>query len=66
MLTKVTSRTCTTTTRSSGRSGWTAIISRQLYDYEVDPHETVNVAGEAANAALVKEMHAQLQELVAV
>lgn len=43
---------------------WSPVLSQQLYDYETDPHETANVASLPANAALVKQLAAQLQELV--
>ena len=38
--------------------------AEELYDLEADPHETVNVAGNASYAAVAKELAAQLQEML--
>ena len=43
---------------------WSPVISEQLYDYENDPHETINVASVPANAATVRELASELRELI--
>jgi Arylsulfatase A and related enzymes len=40
-----------------------AVIARELYDETTDPRETINRAGEPENAALLRELSAQLREL---
>lgn len=41
------------------------LIARELYDYQSDPVETLNVADDPANAARVKRFAAQLKRLLA-
>ena len=49
---------------SKYRPIWSPVISEQLYDYDNDPHETINVASLPANAAIVRQLATELQELV--
>jgi arylsulfatase A-like enzyme len=38
-----------------------AVVARELYDHRMDPLETVNVAGRAANAAVIERLAQQLR-----
>ena len=48
----------------SYRPIWSQVSSRQLYDMQEDPHETVNLAPNATYAAVMKELAAQLEEML--
>jgi hypothetical protein len=37
------------------------VLARELYDHQADPQETKNVADEAANADVVKQLSEQLR-----
>jgi hypothetical protein len=43
---------------------WTKPVSQQLYDYDLDPHETQNLAGNVTFEPLMKELNAQLEEML--
>eukprot|EP01051_Picozoa_sp_SAG22_P002872 SAG22_NODE_133_length_18379_cov_34.571937_5_plen_220_part_00 len=51
---------------SSFAPDWSAgaIVSEQLYDYDTDLHETVNLAPNASFAPVIKRLRARLQERV--
>jgi hypothetical protein len=36
------------------------VAARELYDYEKDPDETVNVAGEKDYHTVIKDMHGKM------
>lgn len=40
-----------------------ALVATELYDHQQDPHETSNLAGQAAQAKRLKTLHQQLQQL---
>jgi len=41
-----------------------AVVARELYDEQADPQETVNRAGEAAQAGLIERLSTQTHELI--
>jgi hypothetical protein len=42
-----------------------ALIGQELYDYDTDPEERVNLAGSKANAAAQADMHAKMMSYFA-
>ena len=48
--------------RGVSRPIWTEVVSQQLYDYELDWHETTNLATNSSYDRMMAELLAQMKE----